>query len=82
MAPTALSKSRLVEQEVYQRVRGRLEKCPYVGIFRKVSCHFGQGRLTLRGCVPSFYLKQMLQELLRGIEHVDEVSNEVVVLLE
>ena len=31
--------------------------------------------LTLRGCVSSFYWKQIAQEILRGISHIDRVVN-------
>jgi hypothetical protein len=33
--------------------------------------------LTLEGCVPSYYLKQVLQEVLKNIEHVRRVINTV-----
>jgi hypothetical protein len=31
----------------------------------------------LHGCVPTFYLKQVLQELLHGIERVTLITNSV-----
>lgn len=36
-------------------------------------------RLTLIGRVASFYEKQLLQEVLKKIDQVDELKNEVVV---
>ena len=61
-------------------VRRRLEACPYSFVFDKISWRFQDGALTLRGCVPSFYLKQVLQELLRGIEHIERIENDVAVV--
>jgi hypothetical protein len=44
---------------------------------RFVDCCFQNGVLTLRGRVPSFYLKQMAQSLLANIEGVDRIDNRV-----
>ena len=38
------------------------------------------GTLVLRGCVPSFYLKQVLQTTLRDIAGVTRIDNRVEVL--
>lgn len=46
----------------------------------KVTWHYNDGQLTLRGCVPSFHMKQLLQELLRGIEQVTQITNSVDVI--
>ncbi|MEX1027662.1 MAG: BON domain-containing protein [Candidatus Paceibacterota bacterium] len=73
----APAKSRSAEQELQQSVQRRLKECSYAFIFCKVTTHFEGGRLTLRGSVPSFYLKQMLQELLRDIDYVKQLHNEV-----
>jgi hypothetical protein len=49
---------------VDETVRQRVDGCPYKFMFGKVTWHRNDGQLTLRGCVPSFHLKQQLQELL------------------
>jgi hypothetical protein len=36
--------------------------------------------LTIRGCVPSFYLKQVLQGLLKNLEGVERIDNQVEVV--
>jgi hypothetical protein len=46
---------------------------------RNVSCDFHQGILTLRGWVPSYYLKQMAQSILSAHEGILEVNNLLVV---
>jgi len=44
-----------------------------------VSCEFHEGVLTLRGGVSSFYLKQLAQTFIRGLDGVEEISNRLVV---
>lgn len=67
----------MITSNIDDAVRRRVEGCSYGFVFDKVSWQFDDGILTLRGCVPSFYLKQMLQELLRDIYHVKQIRNEV-----
>ena len=62
---------------VDEGVRERLGKCPYSHYFNRVTWCYVRGTLTLEGCVPTFYMKQILQTMLRDLEHVDQVSNEV-----
>ena len=63
--------------DVDQCVQRRLADSTYEFYFSRVSWQFQDGRLTLRGRVPTFYLKQMLQTILRDIEHVEHVVNKV-----
>ena len=62
---------------VEQCVRERLTNCPYRFYFNRITWSFDKGGLTLNGCVPTFYMKQMLQTLLRDIKHVRRIFNEV-----
>jgi hypothetical protein len=75
MKPSA--KGTVANDRVHETVRRRIHGCSYKFIFSKVTWHYIDGQLTLRGCVPSFHLKQLLQELLRGIEHVTQITNSV-----
>jgi len=45
--------------------------------FRMITCHFEDGVLTLRGKLPSFYLKQLAQEAVREVHRVRRVINEI-----
>lgn len=47
---------------------------------RSVECDYADGILKIRGKVPSFYLKQTAQSLIQGIDGVDRVDNEIVVV--
>jgi hypothetical protein len=65
------------DERIDEIVRRRIDGCSYKFSFGNVTCHCDDGRLTLRGCVRTFYLKQVLQELLRGIERVRLITNSV-----
>jgi osmotically-inducible protein OsmY len=47
---------------------------------QRIWCEFDQGQLFLRGQVPSFYLKQLAQEAVIGIDGVRQVVNEIEVV--
>jgi hypothetical protein len=58
-------------------VRERLGNCAYAYYFNRVTWHYVDGTLTLEGYVPTFYMKQILQTVLRNLEHVERIANEV-----
>lgn len=63
-----------VERQARERVS---EGCPYAYYFRGITYHFEDGVLTLRGRVPTYYLKQILQQrLLRDFDDIT-VENKV-----
>ena len=43
--------------------------------FSHVHCHVACGRAKLRGTVPSFYLKQLAQEIVGKLDGIDAVDN-------
>jgi len=47
---------------------------------QRIWCEYNGGRLYLRGQVPSFYLKQLAQTAVSGLEGVAQVINEIEVL--
>jgi osmotically-inducible protein OsmY len=51
-----------------------LRDSPYVSLHR-VTCKFHDGVLTLRGCVPKFYDKQIAQTLLGSLKGVRKIEN-------
>ena len=65
------------DERIHETIRRRIDGCSHKFAFMKVTWHCHDGHLTLRGCVPSFHLKQLLQELLRGIERVKLITNSV-----
>lgn len=67
-----------IQGHVEGTARQRLsDTCPYVLYFEKISLDYADGILTLHGQLPSFYLKQMLQEHLRGMESIARIDNQV-----
>ncbi len=47
---------------------------------QRIWCDFSGRQLYLRGQVPSFYLKQLAQTAVSGMEGVSQVVNEIEVL--
>ncbi len=47
---------------------------------QRIWCEYRGRRLYLRGQVPSFYLKQLAQTAVCGLDGVSEVVNEIEVL--
>ena len=69
----------IVQQcSVTEIVEKRLRESMYVAL-RTVSCHFKDGLLTLRGIVPTFYLKQVVLSLLEDLEceGVKRINDEI-----
>jgi hypothetical protein len=78
--PVAATKSTTtpVAENVKRTVRKCLSTSPaYAYTFEKIEICFSDGILTLRGQLPSFYLKQVLQTLLRDVEGVVRIDNRV-----
>jgi hypothetical protein len=66
------------QPSVEELARRRLaEKCAYAFYFDQVTLSYSQGTLTLRGRLPSFYLKQLLQTHLRNLDGVTQINNQV-----
>jgi osmotically-inducible protein OsmY len=55
-----------------------LRNSPYL-VLRNVNCDFRDGVLTLRGCLPTYYLKQVAQAVVANIDGVRRVVNEIAV---
>ena len=58
------------------RANSILQSSSYHSI-RQVSCSFQNGVLMIDGSLPSFHMKQLAQDALRGIEGVDKIVNRI-----
>jgi hypothetical protein len=62
---------------------GLAERClrssPYPAL-KHVSCEWLDGVLVLRGCLPSYYLKQLAQEAVASLEGVGRIDNQTQVV--
>jgi osmotically-inducible protein OsmY len=67
LAPPAVS-------PIVQTVERRLRESSYYYL-RSIRCAFEAGVITLRGRVPTFYLKQTVQAIVEKIEGVEQVVN-------
>lgn len=66
--------------DVASAAAGRLRESPYPTL-RNISCQFVNGVLTLRGTVPTFYLKQIAQTVVLNLPQVSRVDNRIEVTL-
>jgi osmotically-inducible protein OsmY len=66
----------VLASQIADQARQRLGGTSYQ-FLRFVECCFQNGVLTLRGRVPSFYLKQMAQTVLANLEGVERIDNRV-----
>jgi len=57
----------------------RLRRSAYPAL-RHISCAFGAGVLTLRGRLPSYYLKQVAQAVVAAIGEVMRIDNQIAVV--
>ena len=44
-------------------------------ILTSVSCDYREGVLILRGCVPTYYMKQIAQTVVQNIEEISQIDN-------
>lgn len=56
--------------------QARFQRSPYLPL-RQITCCFRDGVLSLRGRVPTYYLKQLAQTIGSSLEGVRQVSNEL-----
>jgi osmotically-inducible protein OsmY len=72
VGPAALAEAIEVRAHAKLRQAGYLE-------LQNIACTFHHGTLALQGRVSSYYLLQMAQSLLSGLDGVREIDNRVVV---
>jgi len=64
---------------VCERAESVLRRNPYVAL-KNVSCDYRDGVLTLIGCLPTYYLKQIAQEAVARLEGVVRIDNRIEVV--
>ncbi len=64
---------------VAERAESELRRNGYVAL-KNIACEYREGVLTLTGCLPTYYLKQMAQEAVARLDHVDRVENRIEVV--
>ena len=76
MLTAAKHTDRIHPQSVERAAQLRLAKTGYQTL-RSVECSFRDGRIVLRGEVPSYYHKQLAQEVVRHAVDGVEVLNSI-----
>jgi hypothetical protein len=61
---------------IQHQVEDRLRRSPYLAL-RDVSCLAHDGVIYLHGCLPSYHLKQIAQEIAAGAAGVCRVVNRI-----
>jgi osmotically-inducible protein OsmY len=64
---------------IAESAESRLRGNSYLAL-KNVSCDYHDGVLILRGCLPTYYLKQMAQAAVARIAGVERVVNEIEVM--
>jgi osmotically-inducible protein OsmY len=68
------------EKEIIEaRAACRLQRSPYLEV-RRVACEFHEGMLCLHGRVTSYYMKQIAQTVVFGMDGVEEINNQLEVV--
>lgn len=65
--------------QIADNARSRLRASPYLGV-RTLDCEYHEGVLVLRGQVATYFHKQIAQESVRNLAHVELIVNAVEVV--
>jgi osmotically-inducible protein OsmY len=57
----------------------RLRSHPYLAL-KNISCYLFDGVLVLRGCLPTYYLKQLAQAAVASLKGVQRIDNQIQVV--
>jgi len=66
-------------QQIVEGAENRLRHNSYLAL-KNVHCDYNEGVLTLRGCLPTYYLKQIAQATVARLEGVQRIVNEIEVV--
>lgn len=66
------------DHDVAAAVQRRLRaECPYAFCYRDVTFEYADGVLTIRGRVPSFYLRQVLISFVRELDQIAAIDDQL-----
>jgi osmotically-inducible protein OsmY len=77
--PTECDRATSAGAGVGELAEDRLRGSPYLSL-RAIGCVDHAGAVTLSGCVPTYYLKQLAQEVVAGTEGVRAIVNRIEVM--
>ena len=67
------------DSTIREVAESHLRRHSYLAL-KNISCECRHGQLTLRGCVPSYYLKQIAQTVVAEIDGIAGIRNEIEVI--
>lgn len=65
--------------EIGELAEERLRSNAYLAL-KNISCEYREGVLTLRGCLPTYYLRQIAQTAVAGMDGVRAVVDRIEVV--
>jgi osmotically-inducible protein OsmY len=66
-------------KDLVEIAEARLRRSSYLKL-RRVACSIHNGVLCLQGHVPSYYLYQVAQELVQGLDGIEAIDNQLKVV--
>ena len=67
------------DRRIEEAAEGHLRRSGYLAL-RNIGCNCREGVVTLRGCLPTYYLKQIAQHVVAELEGVCGIINQIEVL--
>ena len=67
------------EKRIEEAAEGHLRRSSYLAL-RDIGCTCREGVVTIRGCLPTHYLKQIAQHVVTELEGVCGIVNQIEVL--
>jgi osmotically-inducible protein OsmY len=74
--PSAQGYTTSPDRRVGHLAECRLRDTTYPAL-KRISCEFHNGVAVLRGSVPTFYLKQVAQSVVRKLDEVKQIDNRI-----
>ena len=75
----AITDTAACERRIEEAAEGHLRRSGYLAL-RDIGCTCREGVVTLRGCLPTYYLKQIAQHVVTEREGVCGIINQIEVL--
>ena len=80
-APAEAAAPTLAPQASMKELAGRCLRSSRYSALKHVSCDYQGGVLVLRGCLPTYYLKQIAQEVVaHQVQGVGRLDNQIQVV--
>ena len=69
----------VVSAEIAEGAERCLRSNAYLAL-KNVRCEYREGVLTLRGCLPTYYLKQMAHAIVAQLDGIGNIDNQIEVM--